>query len=201
MDVLSWARKIHENATAHGWHETRRSSSACADLFHSELSEALEEYRGDRPMVYGIWNEGVTRIWTQDQELIRANGLKPEGIAIELIDCVIRILDYAYDVWGEKGPHNTAADWQEFCHAIEDEDFLCDIRDLTLEGLLANCHYYVSIAWKNAPADTLASWPLMDCMSLICNWLRTHGHDPEELMELKHNYNKGRDYRHGGKKL
>jgi len=47
---------------------------------HSELSEALEEYRNGKPMVY------------------EENG-KPEGIAVELIDCVIRIFDSLRE-WG-----------------------------------------------------------------------------------------------------
>jgi hypothetical protein len=48
-------------------------------LMHSELSEALEEYRNERPMAY--IKDG-----------------KPEGVAVELADCIIRILHYAHDV-------------------------------------------------------------------------------------------------------
>jgi hypothetical protein len=67
---------------------------------HSELSEALEEYRAGNPLVYYVVaakqadGSVVPEIRTDygDGEYM-AEGLKPEGVAVELCDAIIRILD------------------------------------------------------------------------------------------------------------
>ena len=45
MTVNEFAKEVHENAVAHGWWETARSFPEVAALLHSEVSEALEEWR------------------------------------------------------------------------------------------------------------------------------------------------------------
>lgn len=43
------AKEIHENAVTHGWWDEPRNLLEIAALCHSELSEAVEEYRAGRP--------------------------------------------------------------------------------------------------------------------------------------------------------
>jgi NTP pyrophosphatase (non-canonical NTP hydrolase) len=78
MTIEELVKDIHKNAKAHGWWEYERSFGEVIALIHSELSEALEEYRkGKLP-----------------NETYYSNSGKPEGIPSELADAIIRIFDY-----------------------------------------------------------------------------------------------------------
>lgn len=95
MNITQMACEIHKNAIAHGWWNEPRSFGDIVALCHSELSEALEAYRDDEPLFY------------------YGEGSKPEGIATEMIDCVIRILDWCahedvdvYDLMIKKMEYN-----------------------------------------------------------------------------------------------
>ena len=68
-------KRNKRNALVHGWWDEERSFGDIVALCHTELSEALEEYRNGKPMFY------------VEEE-------KPEGIATEMADCIIRILDW-----------------------------------------------------------------------------------------------------------
>lgn len=80
------AAAIHENAVVHGWWDEPRTFPEVIALIHSELSESLEEYRDGKPPVY----------YTQNSTSVVPIGFakKPEGMAVELADAIIRILDY-----------------------------------------------------------------------------------------------------------
>lgn len=95
MNINELAVEIHKNAVEHGWWEESRKFPEIAALIHSEISEALEEYRNGRPEAYVIVVDGdpaeVPRIET---DILKFGERKPEGIAVELADAVIRILDF-----------------------------------------------------------------------------------------------------------
>jgi hypothetical protein len=69
----------------------------------SELAEALEEHRSDRPVHYYNYKIPPVRqgqypqlaLETMTDERLKDLGIdkKPEGLAVELADCIIRCLD------------------------------------------------------------------------------------------------------------
>lgn len=78
MTINEFAAEVHKNAVDHGWWDGERTFPEIVALIHSEVSEALEEYRNGRL---------PTEVYT-------GNNGKPEGIPIELADVIIRVHDY-----------------------------------------------------------------------------------------------------------
>lgn len=93
LGLNSLAAAVHENAVAHGWWEQERELPEILMLCVSELAEALEEYRAGKPNIYyNVEGEGI--LYADGEACEKYERRKPEGVAVELADCVILILDY-----------------------------------------------------------------------------------------------------------
>lgn len=95
-------KEIHEYAKSKGWWQDDRPFGDQMMNFHSEISEAWEDWRN---------HKGVAEIYYE--------GDKPCGIPIELADVVIRIMDtcehYGIDLAAaivEKHKYNMGRPWR-----------------------------------------------------------------------------------------
>lgn len=180
MKMTEFSTDIHRNAVDHGWWEGPRTCGEIIALCHSELSEALEEYRAGRGM---FWH---------------GDGGKPEGFAVELADCIIRILDWF-------GKEELDADRL----LTEARTFMyCDVpRRLFAASpgdYIARWHLLLSLAfscWCRASGTYAAAIRMALCVNEIYEWSAEHGVDLDAVLRDKHAYNRNRPYRHGGKVL
>lgn len=109
MTICELVNRAHDNAVKHGFWNLAPEFGTAIALIHSELSEALEEARADRPNLYFPCNAGGlcpdddpevacgcgSRIFDpkNPDAPCSAKSKKPEGVAVELADAVIRIAD------------------------------------------------------------------------------------------------------------
>lgn len=171
IDLNKFAKEVHENARAHGWWDTERSFGEVIALIHSELSEALEEYRN---------GHAPTETYYYD-------GGKPEGIPSELADVVIRVLDWC----GHEGITLDTVIIKSNCE-ITKKMIAENYKFPAFANGIAASHSDISF-WYNDEVNIEAVISGIFCMSTY------YGIDLESALLEKHNFNKTRPYKHGGK--
>ena len=192
MNLRDLQREAHAIAKDHGWWYTERTFGDCIALVHSELSEALEAYRE-----YGLkdW-----RSHTYDDGFVdeHPHGEKPEGVASELADVVIRVADMAEHYGVDLAARiaslsllsrpgeglDTFGDWITACHAWLSDTFRSygnETRGIDLPG-----------TWL------IGMGMLIKCIQAMA---AHYGIDLDAAIAAKMEYNRTRSYRHGGKAL
>lgn len=206
MTLAEMAREIHENAKAHGWWDEERETAEVYALIHSEWSEALEEYRAGRPDRWyfceaedkiGMCHAGADCVLLPNIAC-KHREAKPEGVCVELIDGVIRILDYiAYRGEADEYSKNSADGYFDgLSEGVP--GWVNGVRECSVPGLVNSLHY-MTCASDAVEAEHLDSRVdlLVQLVTVVWQWIKGRGLDPEELLIEKHEYNVTRPYKHG----
>ena len=185
MNLADLQREAHAIAKAHGWWDEERTFDDLIALCHSELSEALEEYRG----------RYIRSFWPYWRQLHTYPNGRPRGVASELADVVIRVADMAEHYGYSLDP----------AKSIEDRDAL----DVCLAGLgsfgdwIARLHWITAEAtsYKGVASEHLVINALASLIVGVQRMATHYGIDLDAAIEVKMAYNRGRSYRHGRKAM
>lgn len=187
-DLNELAATIHENAVAKGFWDGDRNFGELIALMTSELSEALEEHRNGKPLEY--WevagntttNPGVA---AAAQIGLAGGGLpKPEGIAVELADCAIRVLDTL---------HSMGVDIAAF-QAPPEELAEVFAESITRIGIILGDAYQLHFADETEDAAAALAQAVATCRALAEQQGCT---DWWGVVERKMAYNATREHKHG----
>lgn len=184
MKINELIKQSYALAKEKGWHEQERSPFEYYALIIREVSEATEEARTENPP---IWHRPADN-----------NGIyKPEGELIELADAVIRIADYAgsreWDLEDEFIEITSIEELQKISLNVLIEDhpeYKPEMNPLEVHFLIVKELCDTSIGEQVR---------LVNALTIIAGYCELRGWDLTEAISLKHEYNKTRPYRHGGK--
>lgn len=216
LNLNDFSREVHQNAKDHGWWEEEHSKEEIFACIHSEWSEALEEYRANRPMVWyntcdtGDDCGGGGRCGADVFECVCKGhatqggcpgGHKPEGIAVELIDGCLRILNM-FSEYGYTCQSSTISQLNKRMRIsnplLSKDTSLCTVICALHSLTVAACDRAFGLHVKEAIAEAIK--PLEVAMGVAFFWIAENGLNPEALLQEKHEYNKTRPYKHGGKR-
>ena len=195
MDLAELQKEAHAIAKDRGWWDEPRTFGDLIALVHSELSEALEAYRewGLKSVISATApNDRTYRYF--DIDLSRAKvpddwTTKPAGVASELADVVIRVADMA-EHYGE----NLVIDWPVgIWHPLPEASFGEAIN--MLHDTLSDA----SNAFRADDPDWADNMGIL--ISMTYEGAAHYGIDLDAAIEVKMEYNRTREYRHGGKAL
>lgn len=203
MDLNQFMQDVHQNAKVHGWWDENRSAATIRALFHCELSEAMEAYRGGEP---NHWHQcphsklnACEQMNVHDDdthcEACTPTMRKPEGVCVELIDFVIRVFDYLGCVhFALPDSMDTVERMSKYAMTNFQHDEIEDASLLILPDFVDVIHSEVALSDVHQDISYL-----LDACGLVFAWVEKQGLDPAYLLKEKHEYNKTRPYKHGGK--
>ena len=175
-------QRIWEVATAHGWHEKPISIAQYCGLIMTEMAEAVEADRNGRRSDDAEFKRALTLEAVNKDSYFKVcyKDYIKGSIEEEFADVVIRVLDMAQDVHGDK------MQWLGY--------YPYGQVYLENESFIENAWYFIR---------EVLNWGTMnisDCVSFMFDWAQHLGIDLWQHIEWKMKYNELRPYKHGGKK-
>lgn len=181
MNLPEFAKEVRRVSEDHGWHRPEPSDGQMIAMIHSEWSEALDAYRNKK-----------------DEKDWYILGGKPEGMAVELADGVIRILD----MMGNETEWLPEWDMDELPAEQTDEaENMGWTEDKHFPDVIAILHSWTACIYNNMQSKPYtAAEAMTEILKMVFGWMDARGNNPADILKLKHAYNITRPYRHGGKR-
>ncbi len=198
MNWNDFSQEVHQNEVDKGeWDKPRTLDDVICDcLVH--LSNAYTAYQEGKPKVYHLCQPSGEKEHICDLDCggkcsiahgdpCQYRDPKPEGVAVELADCVLRLLDYLA---------TTDVDLSNMypVKIMADGPFTSFVTDIVINLISAR------IDQGNDKAEN-GCGSLRFFIERILGFAAVNNIDLESILREKHEYNKSRPYRHGGKEL
>ena len=122
---------------------------------------------------------------------------KPEGVAVELIDGCIRILD-AFDFF-----HVSYNEEKTLDELMDEAKKSVLSKSDDISSVIAYLHYETSMLLVSSKYGKIKGMSpatfIIGALGVAFSWVREQGLDPLEILLEKHEFNKSRPYKHGKK--
>lgn len=187
VQINKLAQELHEAAVAKGFWDVEDAEIKHIAKMHSELSEAIQEDRCGRPMLYVDDIEVKDRI--TDPAMF--NGRKPEGVAAELADFVMMTLDLCVQVKPDPAKILDAINYDEYRSAL-----YMNTKSMSLPGFVVMLHGAINDLMYSGGIKEMGG-ALLVMVYGVRLWLEIHSCNLWEIIRLKMEYNRSRPKLHG----